>query len=195
MDAIPLPENDTSRNASIMLTLNNFAIEIQQLPQDNTSFTPNLTQLIMGIGNMNPTALRENVNTTGSVTLPPELTTFQSVAFAVFLGTSLYPPSNVNSSVGSIIIAVSIQNQIVDNLREPVHFTFQKNKVRWNVNNTSRISSILYIYSIIRIIKVNINNVQYNILIYSCILCIASFTIETVLLYSNFIMYKALATE
>ena len=130
VDAIPLPENDTSGNASIMLTFSNFAIQIQQLPQDNTSFTPNLTQLIMGIGNMNATMASENVNITGSVTLPPELTTFQSVVFAVFLRTSLYPPSDVNSSVGSIIISVSIPNQIVDNLREPVNFTFQKNEVR-----------------------------------------------------------------
>ena len=140
VDAIPLPENDTSGNASIMLSFRNFAIQIQQLPQDNTSFTPNLTQLIMGIGDMSNTMSNENVNTTGSVTLPPELTNFQSVAFAVFLRTSLYPPSNVNSSVGSIIISVSIPNQIVDNLQEPVNFIFEKNEVR-SINFITRIVS------------------------------------------------------
>ena len=130
MDAIPLPENDTSGNASIMLSFRNFGIQIQQLPQDNISFTPDLTSLIENIGSTNK-MVSNNEDTISSVTLPPELSsTSPSVVLAVFLRTSLFPPNNSNSSVGSVVISVSTPNQTVQNLAEPVIFKFGKNEVR-----------------------------------------------------------------
>ena len=134
MDAIPLPENDTSRNASIMLSFRNFGIQIQQLPQGNISFTPNLTLLIENIRSTNE-MITNNEAVISTVTLPPELSsTSPSVVLAVFLRSSLFPPNNTNSSVGSVVISVSTPNQTVQNLAEPVVFTFGKNEVRTSQN-------------------------------------------------------------
>ena len=130
MDAIPLPENDTSGNASIMLSFRNFGIQIQQLPHENISFTPDLTSLIENIRSTNK-MVSNNEDIISTVTLPPELSsTSPSVVLAVFLRTGLFPPNNSNSSVGSVVISVSTPNQTVQNLAEPVIFTFGKNEVR-----------------------------------------------------------------
>ena len=131
VDQIPLPENTTNGTmASVVLEFRNFVIQVVQPPRDNASFTPDTASLVMAANSMRGVNSTDMQVVTGNVTLPPGLTSSaESIAFAVFVQNSLFPTDSSNTSVGSIILSVSIPNQVVENLTQPVMFTFEKNEV------------------------------------------------------------------
>ena len=130
VDSIPLPENNTNGTQTVTLAFRNFAIQVVQPPQDNTtSFSPDVTSLLATANNMSESRSRGTEFTASALTLPPGLgSSGGRLALAVFLTASLYPPSD-QSVVGSIVMSVSFPNLVVENLENPVIFTFPKSEV------------------------------------------------------------------
>jgi hypothetical protein len=139
--------NITNGTNTFTQTFSNFAVQIIEPPEDsNSSFSPDLSSLVMAANSMSGMDSSNEQIVTANVTLPANLNSFGSrLVFAVFLQSSLYPTDANSTSVGGIIVSASVANLTVENLTNPVEFVFEKNNlVRMTPNQNQNLSCVFW---------------------------------------------------
>ena len=137
---IPIPENETG---PVILLQTLFAVSVQEVNPQN--FESQVLSVSLGDSPFSKTqdVLREDNlnffkvnNSTASITLPKNLfdsfpaSNFSRITQLVFLNDALYLRRNETSlEVGSIIIAASVAEGIIEHLEPPISLTFLKNPV------------------------------------------------------------------
>ena len=112
VNELALFPNITNGTNTFIRTFSNFAVQIIEPPEDsNSSFSPDLSSLVMAANSMSGMDSSNEQIVTANVTLPANLNSFGSrLVFAVFLQSSLYPTDDNSTSVGGIIVSASVAN-------------------------------------------------------------------------------------